>query len=1330
MDKIWQFLLDPRVLAVMGLAALAGLLLLGADALRVGVIWGFVILGLVLLAWVGVWAWRRWQARQAAQAFGGALDAEADKAMKAAAKQGKQDEVAAVRDRMAEAVKLIKSSRLGETSGSAALYELPWYAVIGNPAAGKSSAVVKSGLKFPFADNTEQVIQGIGGTRHCDWYFTNEGILLDTAGRYAVHEEDRSEWLGFLGLLKRHRPKAPLNGVIIAVSIAELGGHRSDFAVDLAIKLRQRVRELTEKLEVFVPVYVVFTKADLIAGFVDFFEDRDRGERDKVWGATLPYAPMAAAGKADAVAQFDEHFDTLYQGLKEASVARMSLHRGEQLPPGVLTFPLEFAALKPALRTFINTLFEDNPYQFRPIFRGFYFTSAVQEGQSTSRASERVAEQFGLQLQPGTSAAVYAHSGFFLKELFSKVIFADRQLVQQYTSRTKLRLRYATFAGGALALGLMLAGWTWSYTGNRAWVNNVQADLARAQQVQAQRSDLASRLEALEILQDRLEQVQRQREHPAWQLGMGLYQGDVVAERLKEEYHAGLQAVMLQPAAQAIASYLAEVNAHGEDLQPIQRLADAAPEGEAPAAGAQKASTNADGSPYAQASSTDVTQAYNALKAYLMLGDRQRLEAGHMSDQLTRFWRTWLDANRGNLPREQLIRRAEHLMAFAVSQMSEPDFPQLELNLSLLDQTRSNLRRVIKGMPARERVYSEIKARAATRFPAVTVMGLVSDGDRGLIAGSNAVSGVFTREAWQDYIKQAIKDAAHGELQSTDWVLKTAGSDDLTLEGSPEQIEKSLVAMYKAEYVREWQRFMQGVSIQPFDTFDQAQAGMNRLGDPVASPIGKVFRTLYDQTSWDNPSALNDRLGQGKLAFIDWFKQKVLGLSPAPVAINVEVKAGGSEAVPMGPIGKSFSALNALMAPRSEGEPLFKSYLQGLAKVRSRFNQMKTQGDPGPGARKWMLETLEGGGELAETLKLIDEQMMNGVPEATRQTLRPLLVRPLMQAYAVVVQPAEADLNRTWTAQVYEPYQRTLAAKYPFDRSAKLEASPGEIAKVFGSEGAIAKFVATSLGALVTQRGDALAPRTWAEMGVRLRPEFTSGLGAWVAPLAGQGPGAGAGAGGSTGAGGAGGAGGTAAPAEGQTTFQIMPLAAPGLAEFAVDIDGQTLRYRNGVASWTPMVWPGPGQRGAQVTGMTLDGKPVSFFSEAGQYALEKLIGSAQRKRLEPQLFELRWTQAGLSVGIQLRILSNPAANPAPAAGQAGTATAAAGQATGPVSAPGTLPAIVAGVEAPVSAMAVSPAATVPAPGLPSPEPAPPTRPPSLAGATTMTSSREPGEHP
>jgi len=1256
MQGLWLFLLDARTLAVLGVAALAAMLWLGADALHAGLVWVVGIAVLLALAWLVLWLWRRQQARRAGMALEQAIEADADKAVRRAARAGRDDEVAALRSRMTDAVKRIKTSKLGETSGAAALYELPWYAIIGNPAAGKSSAIVKSGLTFPFAENTDPIVQGIGGTRHCDWYFTTEGILLDTAGRYSVHEEDHREWLGFLKLLKTHRPKAPLNGVIIAVSIAELLNQKADFAIDLARKLRQRVQELTEQLEVFVPVYVVFTKADLIAGFVDFFEDRDRAERDRVWGATLPYDVQSPT---DASALFDQHMDILYQGLKDASVARMSLHRGEQLPPGVLTFPLEFAALKPTLRTFLHTLFEENPYQFRPIFRGFYFTSAVQEGQSTSRASRRVAEQFGLQLQPGTAATVYSQSGFFLKELFSRVVFADKHLVQQYTSRQKLRLRLAAFAGGMLLLGALLAGWTWSYLGNRELVAHVQADLAKAQRVQDKRVDLASRLEALEILQDRLEQVQRARDQRAWSLGLGLYQGDAIERRLKEEYFHGLQALLLQPSAQGLQAYLAEVNAHAAELVPQGRAGEAgAAPGGASAAG--PASTGDAATPYTSASARDVGEAYNALKAYLMLGERARLEPGHMGDQLTRFWREWLELNRGGLPREAMIRHAERVLSFALAQMGDPAFPQLDLDVALIDQTRDNLRRVVKGLPARERVYTDIKARAATRYPAITVASLVGDGDREVLAGSQVVPGAFTRQAWDGYVKGAIEEAARHTLQSTDWVLKTATSDDLTLEGSPEQIQKALTQLYKTEYAQAWQKFMQGVSVQDFNGFEQAVQRINRLGDPVSSPLATLLRTLHEQTAWDNPSLLNGKLAQGQAGVVEWFKRTVLGVAPAPANVNVQVDLGKAMSVPMGPIGEKFAGINRLMTPREGGNTLAQTYLSSLSGVRTRFNQMKNQGDAGPASRQFMLQTLEGQGELAEALKLVDEQLLTGLGDAPRAALRPLLVRPLMQAFAVLVRPTEAELNRNWAALVYEPYQRTLATKYPYDRRASLEASPAEVAAVFGSEGAVAKFVEQSLGALVLRRGDTLSPRTWADMGVRLRPDFVAGLGGWLAPLGGVGGAGGAGVASGRSAVPGGAAGAEASQAGVQTTFQVLPLPSPGLTEYSLDIDGQVLRYRQGASTWTPFVWPGPGTPGVKITGVTFDGRSVAFFNEPGRFGLEKMINAARRRKVEGQVFELKWPQGDLAVAVQLRIISNSGAS------AGGDAAASAGGAAGP----------------------------------------------------------------
>ncbi len=1260
-------MLDVRVLSVLGLAALAAFLFLGADTLQIALVYAGVALGLILTVWLVVWIVRKLLARRAARRIEQVIEDQGEQARRAAPAKDRA-QVEAVHSRMREAVKTIKTSRLGQTTGSAALYELPWYIVIGNPAAGKSTAVVKSGLKFPFADKAGSVIQGIGGTRNCDWFFTSEGILLDTAGRYAVHEEDRSEWIGFLGLLKKQRPKAPINGILIAASLAELSQARPEAAIQLAKNLRQRVQELTETLEVFAPVYLVFTKADLIAGFTEFFEDRDRSERERVWGATLPYDPLA---KADSVTQFDKHFDELFDGLKEMSIARMSLNRGQSLPPGVLTFPLEFAAVKPALRAFVATLFEENPYQFAPVFRGFYFTSALQEGAASSRASEHVARQFALNDRPEhTVAMVVADNGFFLKDLFSRVIFADRNLVKQYTSRNKLRARTVTFAAAVAALAVALGGWTWAYLGNRQLTANVQADLDKVILVQRERADLASRVEALEVLQDRIEQLDSYRASRPLSIGLGLYQGEAIDAKLRQEYFAGVRQIMMQPVAQALEGFLGEVNVNAARLQPMTRAPEsaAAPLASSAAVSGAAASAGAMGAAaprpvqsaglFTEASPESVEDAYNALKTYLMLADRQHMEAGHLTDQMTRFWRGWLEANRGAMPRDRMIRSAERMIGFTLANLQDPAFPVLANNLSLVDQTRESLKRVVRGMAARERVYADVKARASTRFPQMTVARIVGDLDREVIAGSYAIPGTFTREAWDGYIEAAFKEAATKELQSADWVLKTAARDDLTLEGSPEQIRKALTDLYKAEYVKEWQRFVQGISVADFNSFEIAVARMNRLGDPAQSPIKKIMQTLFDQTSWDNPSLLNERLGLAQRGFMDWIKQTLLRQAPSRVDVNLNV--GGPKAeIPMGPIGREFAVLARLMMSRDNSPTQMAGYLDSLSKVRTKFNQVKTQGDPGPAARQMMAATLSSSGsELADALKYVDEQMLVGMTDSARATLRPLLVRPLMQAFAVIISPTETEINRVWAAQVQEPFQRLLVAKYPFDPASKIEAAPAEIAKVFGPDGAVSKFTTETLTPLIVRRGDTLAPRTWADIGVRLRPEFSAGFAGWVAPLEG-GAAPAQGGGGNSAAGGGGGS--AAAPSASQTVFQILPQGAPGLSEYTVEIDGQKLRYRNAAPAWEQFTWPNAsGTPGARISAVTNDGAAIEILNEPGRFALTKMLEAAKRKILKDNLYELSWANASNVVTVHLRIVSQPGAVPASGGGAVGTSSSAA----------------------------------------------------------------------
>ena len=252
-----------------------------------------------------------------------------------------------------------------------------------------------------------------------------------------------------------------------------------------------------------------------------------------------------------------------------------------------------------------------------------------------------------------------------------------------------------------------------------------------------------------------------------------------------------------------------------------------------------------------------------------------------------------------------------------------------------------------------------------------------------------------------------------------------------------------------------------------------------------------------------------------------------------------------------------------------------------------------------------------------------------------------MCIRDSIQAYAVAVPAAEVELNRRWEAQVHGPFQRNLASKYPFDANARVEAGTAEIAKIFGPEGAIATFANDSLGAMVVRRGDTVDVRTWADLGIRLRPAFMEGYSKWIAPL--------------DGAAGAGGGAQAAAPAQAQHAFQILPQGSPGLLEYTITIDGQVLRYRNTAAGWADFVWPNPaGQPGVRITGITNDGKTVEFLNHAGNFGLERMLTAAKRGKAPAEgVNELTWTQGNVSVVVHLRVVRAPGPAVTPAGGTA-----------------------------------------------------------------------------
>ncbi|RUX90381.1 type VI secretion system membrane subunit TssM, partial [Mesorhizobium sp. M2A.F.Ca.ET.040.01.1.1] len=205
-----------------------------------------------------------------------------------------EESVAAVGAKFGEVMAELKRRKLG---GRKFLREMPWYVIVGPPATGKTTALRQSGLNFPI-DLTDD-LQGVGGTRNCDWFFSENAVLIDTAGRYVQQESqpdvDATEWLGFLDLLKKHRGRRALNGVIVALSIDALS--EGDEAIKAhGRKIRRRLAELNDRLEIRLPVYLMLTKADLIKGFEAFFGGLSTTAREQVWGTTFPLDARVNAG--------------------------------------------------------------------------------------------------------------------------------------------------------------------------------------------------------------------------------------------------------------------------------------------------------------------------------------------------------------------------------------------------------------------------------------------------------------------------------------------------------------------------------------------------------------------------------------------------------------------------------------------------------------------------------------------------------------------------------------------------------------------------------------------------------------------------------------------------------------------------------------------------------------------------------------------------------------------------------------------------------------------------------------------------------------------------
>jgi type VI secretion system protein ImpL len=590
----------------------------------------------------------------------------------------------------------------------------------------------------------------------------------------------------------------------------------------------------------------------------------------------------------------------------------------------------------------------------------------------------------------------------------------------------------------------------------------------------------------------------------------------------------------------------------------------------------------------------ELEQAYNALKTYLMLHARDRMDAPHLANQLPRYWQTWLEAHRQGDSQAEVSRIAGRIIAFYLAQIPEPDLPLIDNSSELVGDARTVLRTEMRRLPAKERLYNELKARANARYAPLTAGRILSNADADIIAGSTAVPGAFTREAWDNYMRNAINEASKGELKGDDWVLAVAMSELANKDNASDRNRSELEALYRVEYAQEWKKFLQGLAVHDQGDLAKAASAVGRMGDAGNSPLKRILQRAAFETAWDNPSELSKKLESAKSNVVAKAEQLIRNNYPAAPATT----AGSKQ---FGEIGEQFALLSNLAGTPNARAPL-DAYLDLLVKIKTKLGSIAASAEPGANARQLMQMTLAGANsEFSEALYYVDNVLLNGASEDTRDYLRPILVRPLIQTYSAMVPVVEEDINRAWEQRVYAGWQG-LASKYPFANNAN-EAQMSDIAKFLRpGDGVLPRFVDQQLGTLVAKRPDGLVGRTWANVGVRFNPTFLSGMSRLLTT-------------------------GAAVLQEGDGShFELQPIPTPGLSEILIEIDGQVLRYRNGPQPWVAFSWPNNGQsQGARLQAVSFAGVPTQIANYNGRLGLMRLLAEARALRPADSSSTVEW---------------------------------------------------------------------------------------------------------
>jgi len=719
------------------------------------------------------------------------------------------EEIHVISERFSQALATLKKLKFKGGGVRKALYELPWYIIIGPPGSGKTTALVHSSLEFPLAEKFgKEALHGVGGTRNCDWWFTNEAVLIDTAGRYTTQDShkviDSTSWDGFLGMLRKYRRRRPINGAIVAISLQDLLMQTEEERITHARIIRTRIDELMSKLEIRFPIYLMLTKSDLVSGFTEYFEELNKEDREQVWGISLPNSP--GASESPDFEFLDVEYDNLIKRLYAGVVSRIHQERDTMRRGLIQGFPQQMENIKDIVSQFVRQAFVKNRYQYQPYLRGVYFTSGTQDGTPFDRLMSSVSANFGFDRQAMATGLGMGKS-YFLSRLFREVIFPESELVgsnRKYESFIRWTQR-AAYIGLAAVTTALISVWAGSFTRNEMYMHKVQSNIAdfnaNLKHINSWSRDLRTVLPALDALANASD-VYNKEAHP-WLSGLGMYDNSV-DQAADNAYHSKLIHLYLPYLLKYMESYLNAGQTTGE--------------------------------------------LYDNFRTYLMFNKIQHLDKNKVSDWFNSHWQNEYPGH------ESVARDLMRHLAVLLNLQLEP----AELNTQVVANVRSKLLQI----PIPQRIYNRIRSNSDYSAK-VNLMNEFGDSVRTEFSINEnvqqklSIPALFTVEAYKS-LDLSPKSEFIASLARENWVLSNSKDDQNLLTNIDlEKISDKVKDYYFSEYNSHWEGVYHSLNIKPFENLRQANDALQNFVDPVYSPLLAVLNVGSTNTTLTNPVMSN-----------------------------------------------------------------------------------------------------------------------------------------------------------------------------------------------------------------------------------------------------------------------------------------------------------------------------------------------------------------------------------------------------------------------------------------------------------------------------------------